>query len=95
MSDHSQGIVNSKNSMEPVPFRVAVLALALIASSQLARSQKLAQPMRLVILGTGTPVADPARFPRAADGPVLPRRPVWAVKWLANVKFTGFDEIYL
>jgi ribonuclease BN (tRNA processing enzyme) len=61
MSDHSQGIVNSKNSMEPVPFRVAVLALALIASSQLARSQKLAQPMRLVILGTGTPVADPAR----------------------------------
>jgi ribonuclease BN (tRNA processing enzyme) len=47
-------------AITPVPFRVAVLA-AVVASSPPAQVQKVSEPTRLVILGTGTPVADPAR----------------------------------
>ena len=52
---------NIEKSTVPVPLRVAVLAIAVVASIQPARVQKLIQPTRLVILGTGTPVADPTR----------------------------------
>src|SRR5262245_36293364 len=43
------------------PFRVALLAVVLVGSSQIGRTQRLPQSTSVVILGTGTPVADPSR----------------------------------